>query len=177
MARPPWIDAKGNQIGSPPWIADPDFTAKRAAEDQAVADQVLRNGKTRASEKVDKVASAQGVEPGKGIRLSETPDKLASGAELYVSAVLGGMKRGQRWAVREWARAVRIVGPEAGVLRDILEAHGLASVEELRAALERSQAASATPPEQLDRDAIDWLSARGWSVTRTEARAKESPKA
>ena len=93
----------------------------------------------------------------------------------WVEAIAIGVKRRDRTAMKLFAQACKLLGQEGELLQAFLAQFGLASIEAIKQVLEHARSSRDAPPEQTDRDCIEWLEARGYRVARS-AQAVEQAK-
>lgn len=84
----------------------------------------------------------------------------------WVYAISQGVKRRERTAMKLFAQACKLLGQEGELLQAFLAQYGLATIEAVHTILDHAQASRDAPPEQTDRDCIEWLEARGYRVAR-----------
>ena len=85
----------------------------------------------------------------------------------WVAAIAIGVKRRDRTAMKLFAQACKLLGQEGEILQAFLARFGLASMEAMSQIMEHASASKDAPPEQTDRDCIEWLEARGYRVARS----------
>ena len=82
----------------------------------------------------------------------------------WVEAIAIGVRRRERTAMKLFAQACKMLGQEGTLIQAFVVQFGLGSIDDMRAALEHVKASRDVPLEQIDRDAIEHLEARGYRV-------------
>jgi len=93
------------------------------------------------------------------------------GTQIWCAAVLKGMQSKnptiRRTSMQSFERAARIGGAEGQLVQTFVLQFGLGSLDDVRAVLEQARGSREAPPEQTDRDCIEWLEQRGYRVLRS----------